>query len=237
VGGTAAAIHAGHRVSVDADYVIKDMKPRFNDIFEKMKSVPGWKVNYSREPVIILGELDGIQVGFRNLIRNEPLELEQVDFEGGKIIVPTLDEMLRIKGHLVAKRNCFRDYIDFAALSSAMNPERIGEALMNLDKYYPQTGNLSALMTLQENLATFVPIDAEGIELSEYKKLEPYWQSRDTIEKACFHASIVITETLLKNKDKSYDSASLLLRQTDRWDELECFIAEMKKYMRKERET
>ncbi|MDO8461720.1 MAG: hypothetical protein Q7S98_02550, partial [Deltaproteobacteria bacterium] len=32
VGGTAAALHAGHRVSIDADHILPDLKKRFAEI-------------------------------------------------------------------------------------------------------------------------------------------------------------------------------------------------------------
>jgi hypothetical protein len=51
VGGTAAALHAGHRVSMDGDHVLADLR----------------------------GRLDGILTGVRQLRRTRPLETEEIE--------------------------------------------------------------------------------------------------------------------------------------------------------------
>ena len=43
VGGTAAALHVGHRLSMDADHVFKDLRTRFDRVLEELESVAGWK--------------------------------------------------------------------------------------------------------------------------------------------------------------------------------------------------
>lgn len=89
VGGTAAAIHADHRFSRDADHVLTDLREQFDEILGQLESVAGWKTARVRRPVLILGSLDGIETGIRQLIRQEPLETTEVDFLGGKITIPT----------------------------------------------------------------------------------------------------------------------------------------------------
>ncbi len=39
VGGTASAVHTGYRFSNDADYVLMDMRSRFDHILEELESV------------------------------------------------------------------------------------------------------------------------------------------------------------------------------------------------------
>ncbi|HRK55999.1 MAG TPA: hypothetical protein PLQ67_00570 [Burkholderiaceae bacterium] len=82
VGGTASAIHAEHRFSRDADHVLA-----------KLESVAGWKTARVQRPVQILGSLDGIETGIRQLIREEPLETTVVDYQGARIVVPTESEI------------------------------------------------------------------------------------------------------------------------------------------------
>lgn len=51
--------------------------------FEKrssLESVAGWKTARVQRPVQILGRLDGIETGIRQLIRDQPLETITVDF-------------------------------------------------------------------------------------------------------------------------------------------------------------
>jgi len=66
VGGTAAAIHAGHRVSRDADHVPTDLRQRFDDVLAQLESVAGWKTARIRQPAQILGSLEGIERVFGN---------------------------------------------------------------------------------------------------------------------------------------------------------------------------
>ncbi|HEY8906074.1 MAG TPA: hypothetical protein VIM63_08545 [Rhodoferax sp.] len=51
-----------------------------------------------QRPVQILGSLDGIETGVRQLIREEPLETITLDYHGERLTVPTEAEILRIKG-------------------------------------------------------------------------------------------------------------------------------------------
>jgi hypothetical protein len=63
VGGSASALHAKHRMSVDADHVVRDLRSRFDQILEDLESVAGWKTARVQRPVQILGSLDGIETG------------------------------------------------------------------------------------------------------------------------------------------------------------------------------
>lgn len=52
VGDTASALHAGHRVSRDVDYVIQDLKNRFDDVLADLESVARWKTARVNRPVL-----------------------------------------------------------------------------------------------------------------------------------------------------------------------------------------
>ena len=78
VGGTAAATYAHHRVSVDHDHTLTDLRERFDTVLADLESVAGWQTARIRRPVLILGSLDGIETGIRQLIRSEPLETQQL---------------------------------------------------------------------------------------------------------------------------------------------------------------
>jgi hypothetical protein len=84
VGGTASAIHAKHRFSRDADHVPTDLKERFDSVLEELESVSGWQTARVQRPVQILGSLDGIETGVRQLIRDVPLETAEIDWGGKK---------------------------------------------------------------------------------------------------------------------------------------------------------
>lgn len=192
VGGTASAIHAKHRFSRDADHVLTDLRDRFDDILAELESVAGWKTARVNRPVQILGSLDGIETGVRQLIRDEPLETTRVDYHGSPISVPTEAEILRIKGVLILRRNATRDYLDFVALADHMGGEKAALALDRFDRLYRQATGESALQQLQVQLANAMPFDLEGIDLGEYKGLDPRWHDWRVVKAACAHLSTVI---------------------------------------------
>jgi len=117
VGGTAAAIHAQHRLSQDADRVLTDLRRRFDQILAQLESVAGWRTARVAQPVLIFGSLDGIETGVRQLIREAPLETTTLSVQGTAVTVPTEAEILRIKGVLILRRNTTRDYLDFSGVS------------------------------------------------------------------------------------------------------------------------
>lgn len=185
VGGTAAAIFAGHRVSYDADHVLGDLRERFDDVLAQLESVAGWRTARVKRPVLILGSLDGIETGVRQLIRQRPLETIEVCTAGVRVVVPTEAEMLRIKAVLILKRNATRDYLDFVALAERLGADRAVPALATLDELYPQPSGESALQQLQVQLARPLPYDLEGTNLAEYRRLDERWHDWQRVSQAC----------------------------------------------------
>jgi hypothetical protein len=185
VGGTASAIHASHRFSRDADHVLKDMRGHFDEILAQLESVAGWRTARVQRPVQILGSLDGIETGIRQLIREQPLETTVVKIGGQAITVPTKEEILRIKSALILKRNATRDYLDFVALADQLGEERTANALIDFDRLYPQANGESALQQLQIQLASPLPYDLEEMRLDEYKNLTPKWHDWNEVKRVC----------------------------------------------------
>lgn len=185
VGGTATAIHVKHRLSVDADHTLSDLRERFDQVLQQLESVAGWQTARIRRPVLILGSLDGIETGVRQLIRTRPLETEQMHVGGKIICLPTMEEMLRIKAVLVLKRNAARDYLDVAALSYGMGITRAVNALLPLDEYYPQMNEQSVRQQLLRQMAEPLPYDLEQTDLSEYKRLNSRWHNWDSVKLQC----------------------------------------------------
>lgn len=192
VGGTASAIHAGHRFSRDADHVLTDPRQRFDEVLVELESVAGWHTARIQRPVQILGNLDGIETGIRQLIRNEPLETTAMDCQGQRITLPTESEMLRIKGVLILKRNATRDYLDFVALADRLGDAGVAQALQPFDRLYRQVDGESPLQQLQLQLANALPYDLEETELSEYKNLAARWHDWQVVKAACSHLCTAI---------------------------------------------
>ena len=91
VGGTAAALHAGHRFSTDSDHVGEQVRDQFEAVRVALMDWEGWKTHRIRHPVAILGERHGIQVGVRQQRRRFPLDATLVQ----DVWVPTPEETLR----------------------------------------------------------------------------------------------------------------------------------------------
>jgi len=171
VGGTAAVLHAGHRVSLDGDHVLADLSARFDEVLEELEAAAGWKTARVRRPVLILGQLDGVLTGIRQLRRVKPLETEVIS----GLRVPTLAEMVRIKTWLLTTRLTTRDYLDTVVLLERLGEHGSRRALAYLDEFYPQPDDGSVLAEVVERLGAGEPVDAGQIDLASYRGLAPPW--------------------------------------------------------------
>ena len=189
VGGSAAAFHAGHRVSFDHDHVLRDLNQRFGIVLDALEREGDWVTNRVAYGKIILGELGGIETGVRQLIRLRPLETEQdVLPNGATLTVPTLDETLRIKAFLIVKRNQTRDYLDVAALADKAGIVPAGQVLAGIDDYYadqaPADGTVAAQLASQ--LANPQPADlATTRRLGQYKGIVGRWANWNQVVAVC----------------------------------------------------
>ncbi len=197
VGGSAAAVYAAHRLSTDADHVLTDLRQRFDQTLADLEAVAGWRTARVQRPVQILGSLDGIETGVRQLIRDVPLEIAQIEYQGEILTLPTEAEMLRIKGVLILRRNATRDYLDFVALADHMGPEQTVLALRLFDRLYPQPNDESALQQLQIQLANPLPYDLEEMNLVEYKNLDPRWHNWQIVKSACVDCANLIFDQIV----------------------------------------
>lgn len=190
VGGTAAALDAGHRRSMDADHVVAGLIPRFDEVLAELESAAGWKTARIKRPVAIYGSLDGILTTVRNQIRSAPLETTEVQAGGRNIRVPTRSEILRIKAWLIVRRNATRDYLDVAAISAKLRDSEVLAALAPMDQLYPQQGDPGAVrQQLMRQLASPKPFDLDAVELAEYKGLVPEWRDWATTVAQCRHVA------------------------------------------------
>lgn len=63
VGGTAACLHPGHRVSFDDDHVVADLRDRFTEVLGCLEASEGCVTARVRPGKVILGSFDGIETG------------------------------------------------------------------------------------------------------------------------------------------------------------------------------
>lgn len=189
VGGSAAALHAGHRDSFDHDHVLPDLVDRYQAVLEAVEATEGWatSVRASKPPFTIMGSLGGVEAGLRQMRRTRPLETIEVEVEPGVVVVaPTAAETLRVKAYLVVQRNVVRDYLDVAALAEHLGRDLAVEVLSDVDAYYVDRSQApaSVLTSVVIALAAPSPRDPDVIpELPRYKGLAARWHDwRDVVE-------------------------------------------------------
>lgn len=196
VGGSAAALYAHHRDSLDHDHVLADLRERFEQVLEAIESEGEWVTNRVVPGKLILGRLGDIEAGIRQLIRVRPLETAEVEVSSGrKLLVPTVDEALRIKAFLVLRRNQTRDYLDVAAISDAMTVPVAATLLAQIDEFYSaqETGRAAdadedrpVASQLIRQLADPRPADSSVTkELDRYRNLKSPWTSWRHVRRIC----------------------------------------------------
>ena len=190
VGGSAAAYYARHRMSTDHDRILADLRDRFDVVLDALERDGDFVLNRATPGKIILGELGGIEAGVRQMIRTRPLEIQRVRLRSGaEITVPTLEEIARIKGFLIVKRNQMRDYLDVAALSGKFGVDRIASVLSGIDDYYTDPAHAEdrpVQAQLARQLALPEPKDRSRIvDLPTYKGIIPRWQDWDAVAAEC----------------------------------------------------
>lgn len=185
VGGSAAILYADHRESQDHDHVLPDLADRFEMVLEAVEEDDGWATNRVTPGKVILGNLDGIEAGVRQMIRKAPLEIAKVKLpSGAEVSVPTLEETLRIKAFLIVRRNQTRDYLDTAALAGAIGIDRAAEVLSQIDEYYADQAESDdgVASQLARQLGDPQPADSRVIaQLPSYRRLRKEWKDWDAV--------------------------------------------------------
>ena len=147
------------------------LRDRFDDVLGALEAVAGWRTDRVQRPVLIMGQLDGILTGIRQLRRTQPLETEEVD----GLRIPTLAEMARIKAWLLATRHTVRDYLDCVVLLERLDETEVPVAFRRFDDLYRQPTGASPLAEVVERLATAAPSDLANIQLDRYRGLRAPW--------------------------------------------------------------
>jgi len=186
VGESAAILYADHRESHDHDHVVADLADRFEMVLEAVEEDEGWATNRVTPGKVILGNLDGIEAGVRQMIRKVPLEVATISVpSGGEVSVPTIEETLRIKAFLIVRRNQTRDYLDLAALAERLGVANAASAVARIDDYYAdQHENGDGVASqLARQLSNPQPADKAVVDqLSSYRRLQKRWSDWSAVE-------------------------------------------------------
>jgi hypothetical protein len=196
VGGTAAALHASHRQSFD---VVENLRDRFDEVLADLEAAAGWQTNRVQRPVLILGALDGVLTGIRQLRRTRPLEIEEI--EG--LRVPSLAEMARIKAWLLVTRNTVRDYLDTVVLLERLGESGVTDAFRAFDDMYRQASGASALAVASERLAAAAASDARTRDLGTYAGLISPWNDWSHVVHRGRHWAPVLARVALERGKSS----------------------------------
>ncbi len=198
VGGTAAALYARHRISYDTDHVLPALKANFEEVRAHLEAQPEWKTARIRPPVLILGSINKVEVGFRQMRRKAILETRIMETEAGSLTVPTLDEMLCMKAFLAYERNTTRDFLDFAALTECASADAVLRSLGKLDSRYGELQTASVGLEVAKALSAPEPFDLDESELPRYKGVSGKWQQWETIRTICQRFGVLLGEKLIR---------------------------------------
>jgi hypothetical protein len=197
VGGTAAAVHARHRFSVDHDHVIKDLAKNYDKAVAELESIVGWRTKRRVKGKLILGAIDQVDAGLRNQRRSAALETTTIELPGRrKLELPTVEEMLRIKTYLTVERNATRDYLDVAALSHHLGFRKSVRALERMNELYAEFAGEGGDMlgTVVVRLSNPEPNDLTEVDLREYKGIVPPWNDWHAVAAQCRALAVAVVE-------------------------------------------
>jgi len=157
-------------------------------VLAALESAAGWETSRVQRPVVILGRLDGVMTGIRQLRRTRPLDIEVVS----DLRVPTLGEMARIKAWLLATRHTVRDYLDTVVLLERLGESGARRAFGEFDAIYAQDSGASPLVEVIERLAAASPSDMPELDLRTYKGLVAPWTDWGHLESRGRHWAQVL---------------------------------------------
>jgi hypothetical protein len=190
VGGTAAALYAGHRVSLDVDFVVPYLAEKFEAVESALLEIPGFSIARLRRPVLILGRVGEDEIGIRQLRRREPLEA----VERNGLWLPTLPEMIRVKSFVLSDRRAVRDYVDVCALVEVAGMEAAVAAMQPFAELYRGLTIGGAAAAFAE-AAHDTPADVADVDLRSWRLLKPEYQDLNRVRSVCEAFALNVIES------------------------------------------
>jgi len=135
VGGTAIALHLGHRRSIDFDLFCKTNINK-KDIRKKLGRVPFKIIKISEDSDQIHFVINDIKITFFNY----PYEIEHPLRLGQYFSLPTLLSLASMKAYALGRRAKWKDYVDlYFILRDHYSIEEISkEAIKNFGQFYSE---------------------------------------------------------------------------------------------------
>ncbi len=175
--------------------MLKDLARYYEKALTALESIVGWHTTRRVKGKLILGQIDQIEAGLRNLRRSAPLATTTMTLPDGKEIkLPTVEEMLRIKVFLVIERNATRDYLDVAALSHHLGISKSARAVESMNELYSEFAGEGGdmLLTVIMKLSNPDPYDLTDVDLNEYKGIIPPWNTWRAVEEQCQSLAVAL---------------------------------------------
>jgi len=200
LGGTVCSMYAGHRISQDIDFGVSDLRNRFQEVRERLLELDGWKEARAQVPRLILGSLNGVEIGFRQLRRNTPVDTLTVTTDAGLLVVPTYNEMLVTKAFLLSERNYTRDYVDFAELAALSTVPAVVEALAQIDIKFAWEKQPSVLLNVLKSILAAEPADRDTHGFDTFRWLSPRLKSWEDVRQKCSDVGAALSRRALEEK-------------------------------------
>ena len=200
VGGSAAALYAHHRISQDTDHLLADLVSHFQEVRDALEHDSRWRTARVQPPVLILGNIGGVEVGFRQARRRSVIQTSVMQTASGPIVVPTLDEMIGMKGYMAYSRNATRDFLDLAALMSLAGDDASLAALLQSNERYGHLQQTSVVLGIAGCLSDPRPFDLESVDLGNYKGLVPEWRDWSRVVRVCQTIGRKLTDRLVLDR-------------------------------------
>ena len=200
VGGTAVALYTGHRISLDVDNLLFDLRKTFQEILDTLENTENWKTVRLAAPNLILGRLNSAEIGFRQIKYQTQIETVTMETPYGIITVPAFHELLCMKTVLIYLRNTTRDFLDFYALAMLLTENEVVNLLLDIENRFTGITSNNLVLEISKTLASAQPIDLSKTNLSSYKALDKKYSNWDTIRVFCERIAALLTQKLLEKE-------------------------------------
>ena len=200
VGGTAVALYTGHRISLDVDNLLLDLRKTFQEVLDTLENTENWKTVRLAAPNLILGRLNSAEIGFRQVKYQTQLETVAMETPYGIITVPAFNELLCMKAVLIYLRNTTRDFLDFYALAMLLDKNEVVSLLLDIESRFTGITSNNLVLEISKTLAAAQPIDLDKTNLCSYKALDKKYSNWDTIKVFCEQIAALLAQKLLERE-------------------------------------
>lgn len=147
IGGSAITVHTGHRLSGDADLVLRNLDRDWQEVRSGLEELQDWITDYPKIPTNLMGRYRDARVSVRKLNRLRDIEISEVTYKGRTLRVAAPDELVRMKGLALLNRGLARDYVDIVALDEGLREAgtSAAHAIAEFDEYYREHRSAASL--------------------------------------------------------------------------------------------